>query len=389
MGKLTWLAAAALLTVASCSSDSGDGDQAADTTVTTVTTVVTTVAAEAETPTDTATPADETTAADEAAAADPEWEMVQGDETCECADGSDYNLWVRDAGATKVVLFFEGGGACFSAEMCAFGSGSYDYDVSDSDDPSIAKGIFDFENPANPFADWSVVFVPYCTGDVFLGASSHDYGGGLTVEHNGMANATFGLDELERRFPNADQIFVTGSSAGGVPAPLFAGLASDRFPDARITALSDGSGAYPAAPAINAAIGSLWGTFDARPDWPETADLTPETWSIPGLFTVAGTHDRDIVMARHDHAFDSVQASFSAIAGISADRLDVLIDGNAAEIEASGVPVASFVAPGTTHTILGRDLVYTQEVEGVRFIDWLTGLVEGTPVDDVHCTVCT
>ncbi len=59
--------------------------------------------------------------------------------------------------------------------------------------------------------------------------------------------------------------------------------------------------------------------FDARPTWPETANLTPEQWGIPDAFAYAGAHAPKVVMARHDHAFDSVQASFSAVAGVGSD----------------------------------------------------------------------
>jgi hypothetical protein len=52
------------------------------------------------------------------------------------------------------------------------------------------------------------------------------------------------------------------------------------------------------------------------------------------------------------------------------------------------VPVASYISPGTVHTILGDDLMYTLEVDGVPFIDWLTAFAAGDEVDDVACTAC-
>jgi Pectinacetylesterase len=319
------------------------------------------------------------------------WEKVAGGEDCECAGGTDWNMWVRDVNPKKVVLFFQGGGACFTAEMCNLQSTaepSYDSTVTADDDPANADGIFDFTNAANPLTDWSFVFVPYCTGDIHIGESTHDYGDGVVIEHNGMANATFALAELQRRFPEADDIFVTGSSAGGVPAPLFAGLAGDLYPDATITALADGSGAYPSEPGINSAIGGLWGIYEARPVWAETKDLTAGDWGVPDLFIYAGKHNPKITMARHDHAFDEVQVQFSTFAGFDANNIDQLIAQNAQKIEGAGVPLATYVAPGTDHTILGRDELYTQNVEGVSMIQWLTDLINHQPVDDVQCTTC-
>ena len=148
-------------------------------------------------------------------------------------------------------------------------------------------------------------------------------------------------------------MFVTGSSAGGVPSPLFAGLASDALPDADIASLSDASGAYPSSPAINAAIGSLWGTFANVPDWPENEGLTAEDWGVPTLFVQAGLHDPDIRFARYDAAYDEVQQEFSDAAGFAGDDLKTTIQDNEAQIEDAGVPVASYISPGTVHTILG------------------------------------
>ncbi len=318
----------------------------------------------------------------------PTWvqHVPDPDEGCICSDGSEFSYWSRTASTDKVVLYYQGGGACFTAEMCSFTDGMYSVTASGPGDGG--GGIFDFDNPDNPFADWSFVFVPYCTGDVHIGNAVHEYSDDLTVNHVGFLNASKGLDHVVENFPDAGEIVVTGSSAGGVPSPLFGGLASDAFPDASITVLADASGAYPDNPPINAAIGSLWGTFENVPDWPVNEGLVPEDWSIPGLFTQAGLHDPDIRMARFDNAYDNVQQSFAAMAAFDTDDLLTVIQANEAAIEADGVPVSSYIAPGDDHTILVSDNVYALEVDGVSFLDWLTRYVEGEAVEDVVCTEC-
>ena len=319
----------------------------------------------------------------------PAWVEVDGGPDCQCSDGSDWSFWVREADPSQVVFYFQGGGACFNAATCDPDDGTYKPTTGPDDNPTGAGGIFDFENPANPFADWSFVFVPYCTGDVHIGNATQDYGGGVVIEHNGFVNGSRALEELVGRFGDADTVFVTGSSAGGVPAPLFAGLVADDLSGARVVALADGSGAYADRPVVNAAIGALWGSFSVVPEWPVNADLTPADWSIPGLFVQAGLHNADIVFARHDHAFDGVQESFARAAGLMGDDdLVTLIDGNERQIEDAGVPVAAYVAPGENHTILGTDAVYSQEVDGVGFVDWLDDLADGESAGDVHCDEC-
>ncbi len=322
------------------------------------------------------------------AAPGDDWETVTAPVDCMCSDGSGFEFFVHRADPSKVVLFFEGGGACFSADTC--GSGATFQPTIDFPDGfrTSGEGIFDFTDTRNPFAGWSMVFVPYCTGDVFLGNATHDYGGGVVIQHKGFVNASAALDSLAATFPDAAQLVVTGESAGGVPTPLFGGLAHDLLPSAAITVLADSSGAYPDVPGINALVGSLWGTMNAVPDWPENAGMTQEKWSIPGLFVQAGKHDPEIVFANHDYASDAVQSFFGALVGFGSDSLVTLIDQNATEIESNGVNLLSYVAPGSSHTVLGSAGFYTETVNGVAFVDWVAGLLDGTTTTDVHCTDC-
>jgi hypothetical protein len=63
-------------------------------------------------------------------------------------------------------------------------------------------------------------------------------------------------------------------------------------------------------------------------------------------------------------------------------------DANEAAIEAAGVPLHSYTAPGDDHGIFEWDKFYDIEVEGVRLVDWVTALVTGEPPEDVHCDDC-
>lgn len=308
-----------------------------------------------------------------------------------CADGSAVDYLERRADPKRVVLYFEGGGACFSAETCAFDGPETTYvprSLATAEWLADRGGIFDFDEPENPLAQHSFVYVPYCTGDVHLGDATTSYADDLVVEHHGFPNGLAALDHLVAAYPEIEHLLVTGTSAGSVPTPLFAGLASDRLPDARITTLGDGSGAYPDDPVVNALIGGLWGSIEAVPDWPVATGTTVRDWGIPRLYDFAGTHAPDITFARFDYAFDAAQAFYAGLVGVEADDLVTLIDEIEAEIEVGGPAVASYVAPGTDHTILGQDVLYALEVEGVRFVDWLTQLVEGGRPPDVHCVDC-
>ncbi len=114
--------------------------------------------------------------------------------------------------------------------------------------------------------------------------------------------------------------------------------------------------------------------------------------SAPSLALGDNEHDYgDGVTVNHEGfvnasaAYDEVQSSFSELAGFGGDDLKTTITDNEAYIEDGGVPVASYLAPGTEHTILGRPALYDIEVDGTSFLDWLTAYANGEDVPDVAC----
>jgi Pectinacetylesterase len=328
-----------------------------------------------------------TTRTTTAAAGDQVWRRIVPGGDCQCADGSKFSYWIRKANPKKVVFYLQGGGACFSAKTCARRGDLYRTNLRSDDGPTGQAGMFDLADKRNPFADYSIVYVPYCTGDVHLGNTSTKYAPGLTVRHKGYVNGTAALDYLAATFPDATNVAVIGESAGSVAAPLYAGLASDRLPKARITVLADGSGSYPDVPRVNNII-AAWGAGNALPDWAKSDGRGGKRWSFPGFFIQSGRHNPKIVFARHDHAYDEVQELFNSLAGIPAKDLPSLIDRNETQIENAGVNLLSYTAPGNAHTVVSDEPFYTEQVNGQRFVDWVTRLIERKPVADVHCRQC-
>lgn len=273
------------------------------------------------------------------AASDSEWTAIDAPEDCMCADGAPYNFFERPADPAKVVFFLEGGGACFTPESCAFSEESttlYDWNIGADDDPATMSGIFDLENAENPFADYSFVYVPYCTGDVHLGNSSHEYSPDLTVEHRGWVNGSAAVSYLADHYASAEQIVVVGESAGSIASAPYAATIGDALPDAQITVFADGSGGYPDNGQLSVGMEALWGFV--RPEW--AADVPIEEWTVPGM------------------------------------------------VEAAGVTQFSFTAPGSDHTLVRKPVFYEMELDGVRLVDWVTSIGNGESVEDVHCEEC-
>ena len=360
-------AAAGLLALASCGGD--DSASSTDTAVSSTEAVVETTAPE---PTD-------------APVVAPTWETVDAPSDCMCADGSAFHFYLREASPTKVLFYLEGGGACFSGDMCKPGSGTYSETISPVSKLEDSPGIFDFANPENPFADYSVVYVPYCTGDVHAGNITKDYGNGVVTQHKGFVNASNALDTMIKRFPNTTQLVVAGSSAGSFPTPVFAGIAGDRLPNADLKVFADSSGAVPDA--MGFVIGN-WGTLETLPDWPEIEGLTVDQFTPAYTFIKAAEHNPKIRFARHDFAFDNVLSSFARMAGLSPDDLVSVMRTNESKVEATGVNVANWISPGDDHTIAVRDEFYTEEMNGVRFVDWFTAFMNDSPEADNYCVDC-
>jgi Pectinacetylesterase len=311
-----------------------------------------------------------------------EWKVVRPGGDCQCSDGTEYAFFVRHADPAKVMFFLQGGGACFSADTCNPTSGTYDPNIDSLDNPALVGGIFDLARPENPFGDYSVVFVPYCTGDVHIGNNAAEYSPELTVQHKGWVNGTAARDYLAENFPDAAQVVVVGASAGSIAAPLYAGAISDQLPDAQITVFADGSGAYPDA--TNPAVADLWGSNTMQSAFPEyTGD-----WTLPRYFVAAGLHDPEIVMARFDFAFDAVQAEFMTMTGADTSNLVASMDSNEALIEEAGVTQHSYTAPGDNHVIVQDSQFYDMVVDDVPLVDWVTALIGGEPMEDVHCEDC-
>jgi hypothetical protein len=334
-----------------------------------------------------------TAPANTTAASDTKWKKVVPGGDCECADGSEFAFWERRADPTKVVFFLDGGGACFDAKTCAFTGlgtgGEENYDWKITDDPADEDGIFNFARTDNPFRDYSFFYVPSCTGDAHLGDITRKYSRRLTVEHNGFVNGTTALAHLAEHYPDAAQVVVVGKTVGSVAAPVYGGLVADLLPDAQVTVFGGQSGSIPDDPELNARFfGELWRAYDNMPDWEVNEGLTARDWGAPRFWIQAGLHDPEIVFARFDYAYDESAARGAASMGRDPSKLLAVIDANEAAIEKAGVDLHSYTAPGDGHGIFEYPKFYELEVNGEKLVDWVTRLIEGKPVEDVHCWRC-
>jgi hypothetical protein len=138
-----------------------------------------------------------------------------------CIAGDDYSVFTRAGDPKKLLIFLQGGGACWQ--------GFYNCNVLADDQAPPAEGpfpgVFDSSAPDNPFADYSVVYMPYCDGSAFGGdndVADANFPYGPVRFHRGVRNQSAGMDVAGKMFPRAKQITVMGHSAGGVGVAAFA-----------------------------------------------------------------------------------------------------------------------------------------------------------------------
>ena len=333
-----------------------------------------------------------------ASAVEPQGDTVSGWETIEpggdtrCSQDTPFRFFVREADSDKLFIFFNGGGACYSAETCAVGqegdSPTYRVDATAQwgNDPRVHSGVFDFDNPENPLRDWSQVFVSYCTGDVHLGDATQQYqredGSEFTIFHRGLVNAQAALTHVFERFESPNTVMVAGGSAGAIASPVMVDKVATAYPEARILHFAGGGFGYRMPPPV--ALWRNWGAIPAMNQFVSVGQFDPDTTTLLDPYITAGTAFPNITFHLFDHAYDGIQEGWQRMLGYPADLLPGL-DANLAEVRERLPNVRSFVARGEFHTLLRYDELYTHVTNGVRAVDWVAAIVRGEAVDNVHC----
>ncbi|MEK3920784.1 pectin acetylesterase-family hydrolase [Paenibacillus sp. FSL K6-2393] len=155
-----------------------------------------------------------------------EWYRITPEGT-KSANGKDWHSLIKVGKENKVIVYFFGGGLAvdeYTAARPLNDDGGFYADYADVDF-SVKFGIAS-NNKENPFKDWTILAIPYSTGDLHAGSGEYEYtdlnGNKQILYHNGYINYTSFMKKAMKYIPNPDTLLIAGFSAGGFGTSLLA-----------------------------------------------------------------------------------------------------------------------------------------------------------------------
>jgi len=320
-------------------------------------------------------------------AEDMTWTWVDFDDSF-CRDGSTAGISVSlNSASDKVMIFMQGGGACFDAFTCGTNPAN-----ADAQKGEITTGVFNRANEANPVADWNFVVIPYCTGDVHLGTNEEgmvdDVAG--VQKFVGRKNIEAYLKRIVPTFRDASQVLLTGVSAGGFGAAANMEVVQEAFGDIPVTAIDD-SGPPMSSEFLATCLQEKWRTTwgfdgsilkDCGEDCPD-----PNDYSIPYSIHVANKfpdHMGGLIETTSDaiisgfYGFGTNDCMGSFFTPIPPATFEMgLLDYRERIVELDA-NLGTYYIAGSGHTQLSMNTFFGIEVGGVLLVDWFRDIVEGT-----------
>ena len=292
-----------------------------------------------------------------------------------CIAGTDFSVFTRQGNPSKLLIFEQGGGACWQ--------GFYNCNVlAEAQEPPVARvGIWDFDSKDNPFADHSIVYMPYCDGSVF--SSDNDvfdpaFGVAIGVPavvvrfHRGMRNQSAGMDVARTMFPHASRITVAGSSAGGVGAAGFAPFLVRLVYDnqVKLTVLNDAGPVTVNLDAVDdiAARAADWRFGQFYPlSCTECDDMGQGTAIIKWRLD----NDSTVREAFYETDSDLTNRFFLDLLADPVGFRDLVVTEHGLLNAAHPERYKRFIVSGdTSHTALQSPLFYFQDANGVFLNEW-------------------
>lgn len=323
-----------------------------------------------------------------------------------CGNGSDYAFRLRLAPAGSpvgnVVVYMQGGGACYNGPGCANVSPAL-YEA--LNDAMPTGGVMSNTAATNPFRNWTKVFLPYCTQDLHIGGGVTNAYPQITVERYGALNVRAAMrwvrdvvwaemDATEPLGYRGDRVTMlfSGGSAGGYGAAYNYHWVLDDLGWPHTAAAPDAAVAMDNGAAGIIALGAVI-TMPEYPGWNVSPYLPPycftpecvEILSTLELLTaprLLATPEQRILQVTNQ--IDNVQQA-TTLFGSTASFVNTL---RSNYCETQGVPgLHAFLRAetGSLHTQMTGGAWDTASIGGTLMRDWLGGAFSspGTLIDKV------
>lgn len=332
-----------------------------------------------------------------------EWtEIAPGGDTA-CAYGTEFRFFVRPAAepTDKLMIYFAGGGACWNSDTCApsfkgpDGSPLFVSAVPEGASATLTGGFFNYENEANPVADYNAVYVPVCTADIHTGDTVIEYesstGEKYSMYHKGFANATAALDWTTENIAAPTDVVMAGCSAGAYGSIFHSPRIIDTYADARFVQIGDaGVGVLPPG---ESPIQS-WNYFPNIPLAEEQGIEEPGDFNIRNLYKAAAQAYPEATFSEVTSYLDNVQIGFFYFLGGGATPEEAGANwilgmrSSLSGLSGSQSNFRSLMYGGNLHCITPRDELYNTAVDGQPVVEWVANLVSGATPRTLNCSSC-
>ena len=285
-----------------------------------------------------------------------------------CIAGTPYSAFTRQGNPSRLLIFEQGGGACWQDfYFCNI--------LAEAQEPPVARvGIWDFDSKDNPFADYSIVYMPYCDGSTFSGDNDvvdPNFPFGPVRFHRGLRNQSAAMDLAKSMFPHASRITVAGSSAGGVGAAGFAPFLA-RFVFGNTTKLTVFNDAGPVA--IN--LADVPGIMARAADWafgqffPASCNDCDDMGQGTAIIKWRLDNDSTIREAFYETDADFTNRFFLNVPTQGQYR-SLIVDEHGMINMLHPDRYKRFIVSGDgSHTALQSPLFYSQDANGVLLNEW-------------------
>lgn len=317
------------------------------------------------------------------------------DDGPQCLRGREFRAITRSRPRSDLLIFLQGGGACWS-DFC------FAITTAPPDMPETNLLVVD---DTNPFVDHDLLYVPYCDGSLFVGDAEIDDTADGTPDriHHGLANLSAALTAGYDEFPEPSRIVLVGSSGGGFGTILATFLVRYVYPDVPIVVIND-AGVGVAHPENPSFVDELLVEFGARSAVPADCADCISDGNVTRLVRYALDRDPEIRISALTSEYDFVISHVFLKVPPDTFRADVVAATN--EIQAAhpdryrrflfagdahtatlgalsafvGVDVASVEIPQEALEGLGNiklESIHTATAQGVLLETWMDAFVDG------------